>query len=119
MAAEQGIAEAQFILGAMYDNGRGVPQDDAEAAKWYRLAADQGQANAQFLLGVMYGQPGGLLENHAEAAKWYRRAAEQGTYGAPATKSHPQEDAARNRRPPDLVGGPKNRTTDYRPVGCG
>ena len=27
LAAEQGLAEAQFI-GIMYDEGRGVPQDD-------------------------------------------------------------------------------------------
>ena len=39
--ASQGNADAQFNLGVMYDIGQGVPQDDAEAAKWYRLAADQ------------------------------------------------------------------------------
>ena len=32
----------------MYDNGRGVLKDDAEAVRWYRLAADQGDAFAQF-----------------------------------------------------------------------
>ena len=26
----------------MYKTGRGVPQDDAEAVKWYRMAAGQG-----------------------------------------------------------------------------
>ena len=39
--AEQGDADAQFNLGIMYANGRGVPQDDAEVVRWYRLAADQ------------------------------------------------------------------------------
>ena len=38
----------------MYANGQGVPQDYAEAVKWYRLAADQGDADAQSYLGVMY-----------------------------------------------------------------
>ncbi len=33
-------------------NGEGVPQDYAEAAKWYRLAAEQGYATAQTILGV-------------------------------------------------------------------
>ncbi len=42
--AEQGNAEAQFNLGGMYRQGRGVPQDDAEAMKWYRKAAEQGDA---------------------------------------------------------------------------
>ena len=45
MAAEQGLAGAQFILGLMYDSGRGVPEDDAEAVKWFRMAAQQGYAN--------------------------------------------------------------------------
>ncbi len=39
--AEQGVAEAQFNLGNMYDKGRGVPQDYAEAVQWYRKAAEQ------------------------------------------------------------------------------
>ena len=40
--ADQGLAGAQFNLGIMYANGRGVVEDDAEAVRWYRLAADQG-----------------------------------------------------------------------------
>ena len=53
-AADQGDANAQFNLGHMYYNGEGVPKDDAEAVKWYRLAAEQGDASAQSRLGVMY-----------------------------------------------------------------
>ena len=33
---------AQYNLGNMYDFGEGVPENDAEAVKWYRKAADQG-----------------------------------------------------------------------------
>ena len=51
--ADQGHAEAQFNLGLMYSNGRGVPQDYAAAVSWYRKAADQGDAAAQFNLGLM------------------------------------------------------------------
>lgn len=40
--AEQGYASAQTLVGLMYATGRGVPQDDKEAVKWYRLSADQG-----------------------------------------------------------------------------
>ena len=39
--AEKGVAEAQNKLGMMYDLGFGVPEDDQEAVKWYRLAAEQ------------------------------------------------------------------------------
>ena len=47
----------------MYANGEGVPEDDAEAVRWYRLAAEQGLASAQLNLRFMYangeGVPGG------------------------------------------------------------
>ena len=42
--AELGDAPAQNDLGVMYADGRGVPQDDAEAVRWYRLAAAQRNA---------------------------------------------------------------------------
>ena len=45
--AEQGLADAQSNLGLMYDEGKGVPQNDKTAVKWYRLAAKQGDADAQ------------------------------------------------------------------------
>ena len=38
--AEQGHVTAQFSLGVMYLNGKGVPQDYSEAVKWYQLAAE-------------------------------------------------------------------------------
>ncbi|WP_352811818.1 SEL1-like repeat protein [Mesorhizobium sp. M0293] len=47
------MAQAQRNLGISYHDGRGVPQDHAEAAKWLRLAADQGWADAQYDLGVI------------------------------------------------------------------
>ena len=46
--AEQGVAEAQFNLGTIYDSGQGVRQDYAEAARWYRKAAEQGNTEAQY-----------------------------------------------------------------------
>ena len=39
--AEQGDATAQYKLGVMYNYGWGVPEDHAEAVRWYRLAAKQ------------------------------------------------------------------------------
>jgi hypothetical protein len=38
-AAEQGKAAAQSNLGLMYAKGQGVPQDYAEAVRWFRKAA--------------------------------------------------------------------------------
>ena len=76
--ADTGMAEAQFNLALMYDFGKGVPENDAEAVKWYTKAADQGNAAAQFNLGRRYANGEGVPENHAEAVKWYRKAADQG-----------------------------------------
>ena len=55
-----------------------MPQDYAEAVKWYRRAAEQGDAYAQNNLGFMYDNGHGVPQDYAEAVKWYRRAAEQG-----------------------------------------
>ena len=52
--AEAGDAIAQNKIGVMYDLGRGVLEDDKEAAKWYRKAAEQGHAEAQINLASMY-----------------------------------------------------------------
>jgi hypothetical protein len=76
--AEQGVADAQYNLGVMYGNGKGVSQDYKTALKWYRLAAKQGHASAQFNLGVMYGKGQGVSQDYKTAVKWYRLAAEQG-----------------------------------------
>src|SRR5580704_6365219 len=73
--AEKGNPRAQFNLGFMYANGRGVPKNYAEALKWYRLAADQGFASAQHNLGIMYANGQGVALDHVEAVKWYRLAA--------------------------------------------
>ena len=76
--AEHGNAIAQYNLGVMHDKGQGVPQDDAEAMKWYRLAANQGHARAQHTIGKIYDEGRGVKQNFAEAIKWYRLAADQG-----------------------------------------
>ena len=80
--ADRGDALAQFNLGFIYDNGWGVPQDYAEAVKWYRKAAEQEDANAQFNVGQMYMRGYGVQRNYDEAARWFRRAADQGNAGA-------------------------------------
>jgi TPR repeat protein len=83
--AEEGDAGAQWVVGAMFLLGQGVPQDVAEAAQWYERSANQGDADAQHLLGQLR-DPGGpfrgygevVTQDYDEAAKWYRRAADQG-----------------------------------------
>lgn len=76
--AIQGDVKAQYLLGAMYFNGEGVPQNKEEAAKLYRLVADKGVAIAMVQLGGMYFQGQGLPQSYEEAMRWYRRAADLG-----------------------------------------
>lgn len=76
--AEQGVAFAQYNLGFMYRKGQGVPQDYAEAVKWFRHAAEQGIAQAQNNLGVLYYNGWGVPQNYVLAHIWYNLAASQG-----------------------------------------
>ena len=69
---------AQYNLGWMYANGEGVPEDDAEAARWLRLAADQGHAGAQNNLGVMYAKGEGVLQDNVTAHMWFNIAGANG-----------------------------------------
>ena len=41
-AAEQGYAKAQTRIGLMYQEGKGVPKDQALAKQWLERAAEQG-----------------------------------------------------------------------------
>jgi TPR repeat protein len=63
----------------MYGTGRGVPQDDAEAVKWYRLAAAQGSALGQYNLGVRYYNGEGVPQDYVQAYKWFNLAAATST----------------------------------------
>ncbi|MCZ8501185.1 tetratricopeptide repeat protein [Vibrio lentus] len=64
----------------MYEDGKGVPQDNKQAAHWYHKAAEQGYARAQTNLAVLYENGKGVPQDEKQAAHWYRKAAEQG-YG--------------------------------------
>jgi TPR repeat protein len=76
--AEAGDATAQYRLGVMYAEGKGVAPNDVEAARWFERAAVQGDATAQYDLGASYAEGMGVPKDNAAAAKWFRRAADQG-----------------------------------------
>lgn len=53
IAAQQGLSSAQYnilVLGWHYQNGKGVPKDDAKGLEWYLKAAEQGHPESQFSL---------------------------------------------------------------------
>jgi hypothetical protein len=69
LAAEQGDAKAQFMLGNMHALGQGVVQDYAKAFYWHKLAAEQGDAKAQYLVGYMFYKGQGVVQDYAKAFK--------------------------------------------------
>ncbi len=73
-AADAGQAEAQFDLGVLYAQGRGVRRDLTEAANWYRKSAEQGNAEAEYALGQMYLLGWGVPRDEADAVRWFQMA---------------------------------------------
>jgi len=84
-AADAGQAEAQFDLGVLYAQGRGVQRDLTVAERWYRKAAEQGNAEAEFALGQMYSRGWGVPRDEADALRWFQMANSPDTDG-PSTE---------------------------------
>ena len=81
LAAEQGHEEAQYRLGMMYADGRGVAKNETEAVQWFRRSAEQGYKMAENALGNMYANSAldkAKAQDEAGAVEQYRLAAEQG-----------------------------------------
>jgi uncharacterized protein len=80
--AVRGDSKAQFQLGSLYHQGKGVKKDFSQAFLWYRRAAQQGDADAQYSLGNMYLMGEGIKQDDYQARQWYEKAADQGHEGA-------------------------------------
>jgi len=68
--AEQGDAAAQFSIGARYATGEDVPQDYAEAVRWFSMAAEQGHVVSQATLGAYYWAGRGVAQDLVKAYLW-------------------------------------------------
>lgn len=64
-------AYAQYFLGRMYAEGRGVEVNQEEAAKWFRKSAEKGVQDAQFRLGGCYERGEGVPKDMEYAYSWY------------------------------------------------
>jgi hypothetical protein len=77
--ADQGNAQAQYLLGSNYEYGFGnVPQDLGKAAEFYQKAADQGNPDGQYNLGRLYENGWGVPTDLKKAEELYKKAAGQG-----------------------------------------
>ncbi|MCY1380576.1 hypothetical protein D9M69_684120 [compost metagenome] len=61
----------------MFEAGRGVVRDLAEAARRFESAAVAGEAEAQYALAVMYRTGKGREHDVAQSRAWLRKAAGQ------------------------------------------
>jgi localization factor PodJL len=77
-AAAKGDPAAEYEIAQRYAEGRGVPQNLAEAADWFEHAAKQGLAPAQFRLGGFYEKGFGVKKDLDAARRLYLAAAEAG-----------------------------------------
>ncbi len=70
-AAEYNNKDAQYNLGVIYLNGKGVPVDFEKAQEWFMLAAKNGDMDAHFNLGMMLVNGDGVPQDLVEAASWF------------------------------------------------
>jgi TPR repeat protein len=75
--ADHGDVTAQYQMGLLFYNGRGVERDLTQAAQWFTQAAEQNHGEAQFNLGVLYEHGQGVETSPAQALHWYMLAAQQ------------------------------------------
>jgi hypothetical protein len=71
--ADQGDAEAQYLLAETYFGGHGGNTTDA--LKWMTASARQGYVQAQARLGLLYATGRGVPLNNVEAYRWFAIAA--------------------------------------------
>ncbi len=76
--AREGVAEAQYGVGFLYDSGWGVEASHADAATWYRRAAAQEHPKAQFNLGMMHLDGYGVSSDQNTGMEWIRKSADAG-----------------------------------------
>jgi hypothetical protein len=99
MAAEQGHPGARNNLGAAYSNGLGVPRDDAEAVKWFRMAAEQGHPQAQASLGVAYRTGRGVPRDDLQSYFWFSLAMDGSPGTPPDWLARAKDQAAKTLSP--------------------
>ena len=76
--AARGNTTAMNNLANLYDQGQGVDEDPAQAARLLKQAAKLGDPVAQLNLGLAYEKGRGVERNNQTAAHWFRQAAVKG-----------------------------------------
>jgi len=80
--AEEGNANAQFLLGSSFVDGLGLDISKDRAFYWYNLSADQGYSIAQYYLGIQLLTGRGTEKDPDRGMQLIHTAAEQGLASA-------------------------------------
>jgi TPR repeat protein len=71
-------AQAMYLLGMLYEAGKGVEQNMTTTVDYISKSAELGYSNAECALADMYYEGRGVDQNYATAVVWYTKADEQG-----------------------------------------
>ena len=72
-AHENGASTATFILGIMYEEGKGVPVDVRKAIEYYESAVAQGAYLPCVRLARLYARGKGVPLSPERAGEWYKK----------------------------------------------
>ena len=77
--AKAGDAQAQYNVALIYEHGKGVKKDRAQAMEWYEKAAKSGNGPAAYNLGQIYcNLDNNSTQKFERAKRWYELAAQKG-----------------------------------------
>ncbi len=80
--------QAMYLLGALYEAGKGVVKDMSLAVSNMKKSADMGYGPAECSLGDMYYEGRGVEQSYDLAVEWYRKAFAQGMLSENAAKRY-------------------------------
>lgn len=116
--AERGHPGAEFMLGAMYFYGKGVPKNDKFAAIWFQKAAVKGNPNGQLAFGSLYIRGVGVQQDLIRAYAWLTIASTANIAGLRQQAISLRDEASRLMQPDDIARA-REIAADYQPRAAG
>ncbi len=80
--------QAMYLLGTLYEAGKGVDKNMAEAVSYMKKAANLGYGPAECAFADMYYEGRGVEQDYTKAVEWYAKAYEQGRLNENAAKRY-------------------------------
>lgn len=97
-----GDADGALALGQMYEQGVGVPQDQAKALSFYQKMADRGNAESMIRLGAKLIGGQGIKGDPAKGKEWIEKAVAAGAPGAKTALAQIYESGTGTEKEPGI-----------------